>query len=219
MSHLACADAGADDANTQRQLRRFADMVQRLAAPGAEERAGEVAASLAASAGVMGLAGVGYRYVRPGIMLYGGSPLRGVAAEALGLRPVMTLCSRLIAVNVVRAGEAIGYGARYVCERDMRVGVVSFGYADGYPRAAGNGTPVLVMVGGGLKRSRVLGRVSMDSLTIDLSDIDAAGVGDAVVLWGAGLPCDEIAACAGTIAYDLLSGIGRRVVLEYQDGQ
>jgi alanine racemase len=148
-------------------------------------------------------------------MLYGGSPLHGQPGPALGLSPVMTLRSRLIAIRQVAAGDAIGYGATHVCDAPTTVGVVSIGYGDGYPRSAANGTPVLIRSGGGLRRSRLLGRVSMDIITVDLGDFPEAEVGDEVVLWGEGLPADEVAEFAGTISYELFCKVTRRVSLEY----
>ncbi|MEJ5211016.1 MAG: alanine racemase [Burkholderiales bacterium] len=148
-------------------------------------------------------------WVRPGIMLYGASPFEDVPAAVLGLQPAMTLVSRIIAVQRLRRGDAVGYGATFVAEGDMRVGIVACGYADGYPRHAGTGTPVLVAG----QRSRTLGRVSMDMLCVDLSHLPEAGVGTPVTLWGQGLPVEEVARAAGTISYELLTGRAERVPL------
>jgi len=149
-------------------------------------------------------------WVRPGIMLYGGSPFSDVPAAHFGLRPVMSLHSELIAVHDIQPGDALGYGGTFVAERAMRIGIVACGYADGYPRHAPTGTPVLVAN----RRTRTLGRVSMDKLCVDLSGIEA-GVGAPVVLWGEGrgvsLPADEVAAAAGTISYELFCALARRV--------
>ncbi|HNI09488.1 MAG TPA: alanine racemase C-terminal domain-containing protein, partial [Thiobacillaceae bacterium] len=122
----------------------------------------------------------------------------------------MTLESRLIATRFVRKGEGVGYGAAYVAERDMKVGVVACGYADGYPRHAGTGTPLLVEG----RETRTLGRVSMDMLFADLSEVPAAHVGSPVTLWGAGLPAERVAAAAGTIAYELFTALAPRVPVE-----
>jgi alanine racemase len=119
----------------------------------------------------------------------------------------MTLESRLIAVHALSAGEAVGYGAGFRAPAPMRIGVAACGYADGYPRHAGTGTPVLV----GGRRTRTLGRVSMDMLCVDLTDVPEAGVGTPVVLWGEGLPVEEVAAAAGTISYELLCALAPRV--------
>jgi alanine racemase len=146
-------------------------------------------------------------WVRPGIMLYGSSPFADTSAQALGLQPVMTLRSELISVRDIRAGDAIGYGATFRAERAMRIGTVACGYADGYPRHAASGTPILVDG----QRTRTLGRVSMDMLSVDLSDLPDARVGSRVVLWGEGMPVDEVARAAGTISYELLCALAPRV--------
>lgn len=145
--------------------------------------------------------------VRPGIMLYGCSPFADQSAEALGLQPVMTLASEIIGVQTLRAGERVGYGFSYESAGKMRIGVVACGYADGYPRHAPTGTPVLVDG----QRSRVVGRVSMDLLCVDITDYPDAGVGTPVTLWGVGLSADEVAAPAGTLSYELLAAVAPRV--------
>ncbi len=147
-------------------------------------------------------------WVRPGICLYGGSPLAKQNAADLGLRSAMTLRSELISIRQVRAGEGVGYGHTFVAPKDMRVGVVACGYADGYPRHAPTGTPV----GIDGTHATLIGRVSMDMITVDLSDHPQAQVGDVVVLWGDGGPtADEVARCAGTISYELLTAVTPRV--------
>jgi alanine racemase len=140
-------------------------------------------------------------------MLYGGSPFADVSAEQSGLKPVMTLASRIIGVQSLAPGEAVGYGASFVAARPTRVGVVACGYADGYPRNAQTGTPIVVE---GL-RTRTVGRVSMDMLCADLTDLPQAGMGSPVVLWGAGLPADDVAAAAGTVSYELFCALAQRV--------
>ncbi|MDD5366704.1 MAG: alanine racemase [Gallionellaceae bacterium] len=149
-------------------------------------------------------------WARPGIMLYGASPFPGQTGADLGLLPAMHLESRLIAVQSVRKGEGVGYGHLYTAERDMRVGVVACGYADGYPRHAVTGTPVRVEG----RPTRTLGRVSMDMLHVDLSDIGNAHVGSPVTLWGDGVPVEAVAAAAGTISYELLTALAPRVRIE-----
>ena len=145
-------------------------------------------------------------WIRPGVMLYGGSPGGGDAAS-FGLKAAMTLSSRVIAVQSIRAGDSVGYGSLFRAERDMRIGIVACGYADGYPRQATTGAPVLVE---GV-RTRLLGRVSMDMLNVDLSSVPQAHVGSDVTLWGDSLPIDEVAAAAGTIGYELMCAITPRV--------
>ena len=145
-------------------------------------------------------------WIRPGVMLYGGSPGGGNAAS-FGLKAAMTLSSRVIAVQAIRAGDSVGYGSLFRAERDMRIGIVACGYADGYPRHASTGAPVLV---DGI-RTQLLGRVSMDMLNVDLSSVPNAHVGSNVTLWGDDLPIDEVAASAGTIGYELMCAITPRV--------
>jgi alanine racemase len=140
-------------------------------------------------------------------MLYGVAPNVETAPADLDLRPAMTLSSRIISVQTLAAGERLGYGGTFVAEQPTRVGVVACGYGDGYPRHAGTGTPILVE---GV-RTRTLGRLSMDSLYADITDLPQAGVGTPVTLWGEGLPAQEVATSAGTVAYQLLCGITRRV--------
>lgn len=147
-------------------------------------------------------------WVRPGICLYGGSPFADRHAHAFGLKPAMTLSSKIIGVQSLLPGESVGYGYRFTADRPMRVGVVACGYADGYPRHAPDGTPVTVA---GV-RTRLIGRVSMDMLTVDLTDLPQVGVGSPVVLWGKGGPnVDEVARASGTIGYELLCAIAQRV--------
>ena len=144
--------------------------------------------------------------VRPGIMLYGATPCARSAAT-FDLRPAMTLQSELIGLQHIHAGDAVGYGSRFVASGPMSIGVVACGYADGYPRHAPTGTPVLV---DGV-RTRLLGNVSMDMLAVDLTAVPGAHVGSSVTLWGTGLPIDEVANAAGTIGYELMCAIAPRV--------
>lgn len=198
MTHLANADE-LDHAITRNQLQLFQTATTGL--PG--QRA------IANSAGVLGWPESHSDWVRPGIMLYGISPFVGGRAEQHNLKPVMTLRSELIAVNYLKKGDAIGYGGSWICPEAMPIGVVAIGYGDGYPRHAPNGTPVLVNG----QRVPMIGRVSMDMITVDLRCQPDAAIGDPVVLWGEGLPAEEIAEAAGTIAYELLSGVTARVSL------
>ena len=148
-----------------------------------------------------------YDWSRPGIMLYGASPMIAKTGLELGLRPVMTLQAPLIATRVVRPGESIGYGAAWVADTETRMGMVAIGYGDGYPRHAGTGTPAAVRG----TRISLLGRVSMDMLAVDLSGAPQAQEGDMVELWGSTVSVDEVASCAGTIGYELLTGVTARV--------
>ena len=193
-THFARAD---EESGVAAQLERFNRLTAKIALPH----------SLANSAAILRHPQAHGDWVRPGIMLYGASPLADIAAQALDLQPVMTLQSRIIAVQKLNEGECAGYGAAFKADKPMRIGVVACGYADGYPRHAPTGTPILVE---GI-RTRTLGRVSMDMLFVDLTDIPHAHSGALVTLWGEGLPVDEVAAAAGTISYELLCALGQRV--------
>lgn len=196
MTHFANADiVGGADA----QLCRFSSAVAGL----------DLQSSLANSAALIDLPDTRADWVRPGIMLYGASPFAERSAAALGLQPVMTLQSRIIATQMLQPGDSAGYGSLFTATAPTRIGTVACGYADGYPRHAPTGTPVLVDGA----RTRLLGRVSMDMLAVDLSQLPQAGVGSAVTLWGEGLPVDEVAQAAGTIGYELLCALAPRVPL------
>ncbi|MFC5473655.1 alanine racemase [Paraherbaspirillum soli] len=145
-------------------------------------------------------------WIRPGIMLYGATP-GAASAETFGLKPAMTLTSEIIGIQRIEAGETVGYGSRFVAAGPMTIGVVACGYADGYPRHAPNGGPVLV---DGV-RCGIVGRVSMDMFSVDLTQVAGAGVGSKVTLWGEGLPIDEVAHAAGTIGYELMCALAARV--------
>jgi alanine racemase len=197
MTHFADADGPQGVAW---QLERFNAMTAGMDNP----------CSLANSAALLRYPDAIGDWGRPGIMLYGGSPFADRSAEALGLKPVMTLQSEIIAVQELATGESVGYGCTFTADKSMRVGVVACGYADGYPRHAPTGTPVLVAG----QRTRTLGRVSMDKLCVDLSEVKV-GAGGTATLWGEGLPADEVASAAGTISYELFCALSQRVpVLE-----
>lgn len=196
MTHLACADE-PENPFTQTQVQRFGEALKGV--PGAR--------SIANSAGLLAWPEARVDWVRPGLMLYGASPLAGQSAQSLGLKPAMTLESRLIAVREYAKGEGIGYGQLYRCPEAMRVGVVAVGYADGFHRSFSDGTPMLVRG----RRAPLVGRVSMDMITVDLRSVPEAAVGDVVRLWGEGLPVEEVASHAGTLAYELLCGLTQRV--------
>ncbi|MBI4123493.1 MAG: alanine racemase [Betaproteobacteria bacterium] len=163
--------------------------------------------SLANSAALIAFPETRADWVRPGIMLYGCSPFSDRSAASLGLKPAMTLGSEIIATQHLQPGERIGYGFSYEAVGEMTIGVVACGYADGYPRHAPSGTPVLVNG----KRARIVGRVSMDMICVDISDIPEAYIGTPVTLWGEGLSADEVAAAAGTLSYELLCALAARV--------
>jgi alanine racemase len=201
MSHLARADELDSD---------FTDIQRAVFETATRDFHGPT--SLSNSPALLGWPGIGSDWVRPGLMLYGASPFPLEAPIQHVLRPVMQLESRLIAVRALAAGEAVGYGARFTAPVPMRIGVVALGYADGYPQLAPNGTPVVV---DGVT-TRLVGRVSMDMLTVDITDLPQAGVGSQVVLWGhQPLPTpSQIAQACGTSGYALLCGI-KRVQREY----
>lgn len=169
--------------------------------------------SLANSASVIRYPAAHRDWVRSGIMLYGASPFADQSAADIGLQAVMSLHSRIIAVQHLKAGAGLGYGYSFIAPQDMRIGVVACGYADGYPRHAGTGTPIAVAG----RRTRVLGRVSMDMLFVDLSDLADCGLGDVVECWGNTIPVDEVAAAANTIAYELLCALAARVPIQVID--
>ena len=201
MSHFARADE-PDNLATDRQLARLAAAAGGIGGP----------FSLANSAAIMNWPATHGDWVRPGIMLYGSSPFGEPHSAAAALAPVMRLESCLIAIHDLAAGESIGYGGRYTCKRPTRVGVVAIGYADGYPRHAPDGTPVAV----NRREVPLIGRVSMDMLTVDLSTQAEAQIGDPVQLWGDIVSANEVARRSGTIAYELFTGVTRRVHLVYR---
>ncbi|HUD43358.1 MAG TPA: alanine racemase [Dokdonella sp.] len=196
MTHFANSDA-FDDPLTTRQIDAFEAATAGLAG----ERA------LANSAGVLGWPEAHGDWVRAGGALYGISVVEGRVGADFGFRPAMTLSSRLIAINRLARGDRIGYASTWQCPEDMAVGVVAIGYGDGYPRSAASGTPVLLDG----RPAPIVGRVSMDLVTIDLRAHPEARIGDPVILWGRGLPVEDVAAHAGTIGYDLTCGVTRRV--------
>lgn len=196
ITHLANADE-LDDPVTERQLDLFGTQVAGL--PGGR--------SIANSAGLLAWENALAEWVRPGIALYGVSPFPNRTAADEGLKPVMTLRTRLIAIKQLKAGAAVGYGGDWVCNRPTLLGIAAIGYGDGYPRHARSGTPALVHG----QRIPLIGRVSMDMITLDLTDCQQAEVGDAVTLWGEGLPVEEIARHADTIPYVLLCNVTPRV--------
>jgi alanine racemase len=196
MTHLANAD-DLKDTKTLKQLSLFNNTVKTLK--------GEC--SVANSAGILGWPSTLTNWVRPGIMLYGISPFIAQTGRKLGLKSVMSLHSQLIAIKTLKKGDTVGYGSSWVATKTTRLGIVAIGYGDGYPHHAKIGTPVLING----QRVPLIGRVSMDMLTVDLSAHSHAHVYDSVTLWGNGLAIEEIANCANTIAYTLVCGITPRV--------
>lgn len=203
MTHFACADE-RDNPVTREQIDLFRETVT---ATGVTEY------TLANSAGILGWPASHADWVRPGIMLYGVSPFVDSCGSDHDLQPVMCLRSHLIAIKKLNKGDTIGYGASYRCPKAMPIGVVAIGYGDGYPRHANSGTPVLIND----RQVPLVGRVSMDMITVDLSDCPDAQLNDEVILWGEGLPVETIARHADTIAYELLCGVTQRVRFEYSE--
>jgi alanine racemase len=199
MTHFATADGSEGIAEA---MRRFDEATKGIALP----------RSLANSAAIFSHPAAHADVVRLGIALYGATPFADRTAESLGVKPAMTLSSRLIAIQDLMPGDCVGYGAEFRSMAPMRVGVVACGYADGYPRHAKSGTPVLV---GGV-RTNLVGRVSMDMITVDLSPVPDAHVGTPVVMWGEGMPIDEVAMFAGTVGYELMCAVAPRVAVVEQ---
>ncbi|MDF3033383.1 MAG: hypothetical protein K0R76_337 [Alphaproteobacteria bacterium] len=200
MSHFACADDPSNPLN-QSQIEAFNQFIQKISSQTPREY------SLCNSAGVFQYPNCHHHFIRPGIALYGASPLLGKSAAALNLKPVMTLQTSLIAMKTIKKGSSVGYGARFVCPEDLPVGIIAFGYGDGYPRTTRDGAPILV----NNTRCQLIGRVSMDMTAVDLSACPTAKVGDPVILWGSGLPIEDFAAFTDNVSYDLLAGVQNRV--------
>jgi len=194
MTHFADADGPA---GIKAQLDWFNEMTGEFGAP----------RSLANSAALIRYPETRAGWVRPGIMLYGCSPFAERSAQSLGLKPAMTLTTEIIATQSLAPGERVGYGFSYEAVGELDIGIVACGYADGYPRHAPTGTPVLVNG----RRTRTVGRVSMDMICVDLTGLPEAYIGTPVTLWGEGLPADEVAAAAGTLSYELLTKLAARV--------
>jgi len=199
MTHFACADELQREF-TADQIRQFDEVVAGIDAPH----------SLANSPATLGWPKARREWLRPGLMLYGATPFVEPQENAARLQPAMTLASEIIAVRELEEGDAVGYGAGFVCQRPTRIATVAMGYGDGYPRSARNGTPVVVNG----ERAQIAGRVSMDMITIDITDLPAE-VGDRVEFWGEQLPVAEVAACCDAIPYTLLTGVTRRVRIKY----
>ncbi|MFP3019709.1 MAG: alanine racemase [Arsenophonus sp.] len=203
ISHFSHADEPGFSISTNQQLACFSTFVK--------DKPGEK--SLAASAGILLWKGSHFGWVRPGIMMYGSSPYEAKQGKDFGLLPAMTLKSNLIAIRQHKAGEAVGYGGIWVSNHDTNLGVVSIGYGDGYPRNTPSGTPVLING----RKVPIVGRVSMDMISIDLGIENNNKVGDEVIIWGDLLPVEEVAKHIGITNYELLAKLTSRVVIEYLD--
>ena len=199
LTHLACADE-ADGSYTAEQLERLQPLVAGL----------DVELSIANSAAILAQPSTHAAWVRPGLALYGVSPFAGQRGAQLGLRPAMTLESTVIAVREVSAGERVGYGGEWRARRPSRLAIIAAGYGDGLPRGIPSGAPVLI----GSHRAPLAGRVSMDMIAADITELPPVSVGDRVELWGTRVAVEELAAAAGTIPYELLCGVSQRVPIE-----
>jgi len=196
LSHLACADEiGSRETSTQ--LHRFKQLTRGW--PGVR--------SLANSAAVLAWPETHFDWVRPGLLLYGCSPLPGHTGADHGLQPVMTLESQVFALRTLKKGDRVGYGGAWTAENDTVIGVVAIGYGDGYPRHAPAGTPVFIKG----RLCPLVGRVSMDMLTVDLGPHPDIEIGERALLWGPELPIEKVAEAAGTISWDLLCAVTPRV--------
>lgn len=200
MSHFACADDLNNPLN-QKQINAFNQFIQNIS------QKYPVEYSMCNSPGIFHYPACHHHFIRPGVALYGASPLLGKSAEDLNLKPVMTLQTSLISKKMMSKGSSVGYGARFICPKDMPVGIIAFGYGDGYPRTTRDGAPILV----NNTRCQLIGRVSMDMIAVDLSACPTAKVGDPVILWGSGLPIEDVAQFTDNVANSLLTGVQNRV--------
>ncbi|MFZ0218916.1 MAG: alanine racemase [Candidatus Aquirickettsiella sp.] len=194
MTHFSSADK-SDDTTTKCQLKRFQQVT----------KAHKFPTSLANSAAILAFPQIHADWVRPGLMLYGVSPFSDSSGAQHSLRPVMTLKSEIISIHPLESGDKVGYGGSWIAPKPSRVGIVAIGYGDGYPHRAESGTPILVNG----KLSELIGQVSMDMLTVNLSSHLDAKIGDPVVLWGTGLPIEQIAESTSSFRFELLCGINR----------
>jgi alanine racemase len=205
MTHMARADERREPM-TDFQVERFRSALANAHVAGT----GRLATSIGNSAAILAWPDAHGDWIRPGLALYGVSPLEHETAERHGLRPVMTLETTVLTVREVKRGETVGYAGAWQARRDSSVAVLAAGYGDGVPRSLGNGTPVLI----GGARYPLVGRVSMDMIAVDVTDAPKVHAGQHAVVWGEGLPVEEIARHAGTIPYELLCGVSQRVPLE-----
>lgn len=196
MSHFACADEKDHPLNAK-QIAVFEELICDT----------NTEYSFCNSAGILNFPEYHYDYVRPGLALYGISPIDGMTASDFGLKPVMTVKTNIMSVQNYKKGDSIGYGARYICEENMPVGIIAFGYGDGYPIGARNGAPILV---NGIE-CKLIGRPSMDMIAVDLRKSPDAKIGDIVTLFGEGLPVEKLATFTPNITYDIITGIQNRV--------
>ncbi len=201
VTHLSSAD-DADSGVSEKQLALFSRLSSGMS----------VAKSVCNSAAIFSFPAYQYQWVRPGLALYGVSPFGSSISMPVQLEPVMTLKARVVSLRDVAAGECVGYGAAYQVQKHSKIAVVNIGYGDGYPRSIKSGTPVLIRG----KRCPVVGRVSMDMITVDVSGLMSVTLQDEVTLWGRGLPIEEVAESSGCFAYEMLTGVTARVKVEIE---
>ena len=207
MTHLARADERTEPM-TREQLDRFDSTLEAAGLTGKNR----LATSIGNSAGTLGWPRAHGDWVRPGLALYGVSPFAGETAAKHGLKPAMTLETTVLTVREVKRGETVGYAGAWRAERDSAIAILAAGYGDGLPRHLANGTPVLIAGA----RHPLVGRVSMDMIAVDVTGVPKMATGSKAIIWGEGLPVEEVAIHAGTIPYELLCGVSQRVPLELQ---
>ncbi len=205
MSHFACSDDESHELN-QRQIENFKKICNVF-----ESRGENIIKSLCNSAGIVNFPSEHYDFVRPGLMLYGVSPMENKSPLELNLKPVMHLQSQILTTKTIRKGDSIGYGAATICENDTRVGIIPIGYGDGYSRTFKSGTPVLI----NNKVCKLFGRVSMDMITVDITDHDEIKNGDTVILFGEDLTINDIAKYSNCVPWDLLTPLQSRVTFQW----
>ncbi len=196
MSHFACSDDKLHNLNSK-QIASFKKFIYNKKAK----------LSLCNSAAIINFPEIHYDYVRPGLTIYGISPINSIEASKLDLKPVMTVQSKIISIKSLKKGESVGYGCRYICPEDKLIAVIGFGYGDGYPITAQDGAPVLV---NGI-RCPIVGRVSMDMIMVDITSCESVTIGDNVTLWGEGLPIEEVVRYTSNITWDMVTGLQHRV--------
>ena len=212
MSHLASADETVN-LQTVQQIEQVTTLKDQLV--GQSDGSKDSKISLANSAGLLQYVDSHFDMVRPGLLLYGVSPIKGLEGKELGLEPVMHLEARIMSVKSIEAGQVVGYNASFVAPRKMRIGVVGFGYGDGYPRCVSNRGYVCINAA----NAPVIGKVSMDMMTVDLEQCPDVKEGDVAELWGKNLPVERVAEWADTIPYELLCRVSGRVARRVNDGQ
>lgn len=206
MSHFACADDILNPLNLI-QINNFKNFLDTLNLKTTTKNNQQIIKSICNSAAIFNFPELHHEVVRPGIALYGISPVKNKSAKDLNLKPVMTLQTKIIAIKNLSKGSSIGYGGRFICPDNLKVAVIGIGYGDGYPRSTRDGTPVLIQN----KKCSIIGRISMDMSVVDLTNCLNAQIGDDVILWGNNLPIEEVINYTQSSAYDVLTAVQNRV--------